>query len=45
MITKTRRNKRTRRIRKSEQQIVKRKKKNIKEKQPLEIDSKNLSRE
>ena len=45
MITKTRQNKRTRRIRKSEQQIVKRKKKKTKKRQLLEIDSKNLSRE
>ena len=45
MITKMKRNKRTRRIRKSEQQIVKQKKKKTKKKQSLEIDSKNLSSE
>ena len=45
MIMKTRRNKRTRRIRKSEQQIVKRRKEKTKKRQLLEIDSKNLSRE
>ena len=44
MITKMRRNKRTRRIRKSEQQIVKRRKEKTKKRQLLEIDSKNLSR-
>ena len=45
MITKTRQNKRTRRIRKSEQQIVKRKKKKTQKRQLLKIDSERLDRE
>ena len=45
MITKMRQNKRTRRIRKSEQQIVKRRKEKTKKRQLSEIDSESLDSE